>query len=192
MKNNENKPMEKLMGKGRENIPTVAFHVMTFIMRCADTVANYSNRNFKRLHLQPGEVVLDYGCGPARYVENASRAVGENGKVYAADIHPIAVRKVKGKISNKNLTNVEPVLIKGYTCAISDQSIDVLYALDMFHMVEQPTQLLKEFARLVKPNGRIVIEDGHQARKETQWKIENSGVLKTVEENKYHVVCKVK
>ena len=178
-----------LLGKNRESIPNVAFKVMTLIMKLMDVFGQYSRKNFKTLGLRPGQTVIDYGCGPARYIEFASNAVGNTGKIIAVDVHPLAIAKVKGKIIKQNLSNVEAVLAEKYTTSISSEIADVVYALDMFHMIEQPNELLKELCRLVKEDGTIIIEDGHQPRTDTIQKIEKSGVLKIVQETKSHVKC---
>jgi ubiquinone/menaquinone biosynthesis C-methylase UbiE len=181
---------DRLTGKGRERIPNIAFHIMTAIMKIFDLLKNHSSKNFFTLELKDGQYVIDYACGPARYIKLASNAVGEKGKVIAVDIHPLAIKKVNGIIKKFNLTNVEAILANGYHTPISDGIADVIYALDVFHMIEQPKNFLSELGRLIKQKGTIIIEDGHQARSETIRKIKESGVLQIVEENKYHVRCK--
>lgn len=180
----------KLTGKNRENIPNTAFKIMAFLMKMTDIIGNQSTKHFKTLALQPGQTVIDYGCGPARYIKNASKCVGEAGKVIAVDIHPLAIKFVNEKKEKYNLKNVEAVLAEGYTTAIPSETADVVYALDMFHMIEQPGQLINELHRLVKPNGTIIIEDGHQPRSETKHKIENTGLLTIIEGNRYHLKCR--
>lgn len=176
-------------GRNRESIPNIAFRAMTLIMKLMDVFGQYSRRNFETLGLKPGLTVIDYGCGPARYIEFASNAVGKVGRVIAVDVHPLAVAKVKEKIERLNLLNVEAVLAEKYTTSISDEIADIVYALDLFHMIEQPNVFLKELSRLVKKDGIIIIEDGHQLRTDTIQKIENSGLLNVVRETKSHVKC---
>jgi ubiquinone/menaquinone biosynthesis C-methylase UbiE len=180
---------EILSGKNRESIPNIAFKAMTIAMKLMDIFGQYSRRNFETLELKSGQTVIDYGCGPARYIEFASNAVGEEGKVIAVDVHPLAIAKVKGKINNRKLSNVEAVLAENYTTSIGTETADVVYALDMFHMIEQPNKLLKELGRLVKKDGTIIIEDGHQSRKDTLEKIKKAGILEVVQETKSHVKC---
>jgi ubiquinone/menaquinone biosynthesis C-methylase UbiE len=163
---------------------------MTGVMKLMDLFAKSSTKNFKTLGLKPGQTVVDYGCGPARYIRSASEAVGESGKVIATDIHPLAIKKVKERIERDGLSNVEAVLADGYKTPIASGVADVVYALDMFHMIQEPKELLAELSRLVKPDGTIIIEDGHQPRAETIRKITESGVLEITEETKTHVKCR--
>ncbi len=178
-----------LSRKNRESIPNIAFKAMTLIMKLMDIFGQYSRKNFETLELKSGQTVIDYGCGPARYIEFASNAVGKAGKVIAVDIHPLAIAKVKEKIKKQKLSNVEANLAEKYTTSIRAEIADVVYALDMFHMIEQPNELLKELSRLVKKDGTIIIEDGHQSRTDTIQKIEKFGILKIVQETKSHVKC---
>ncbi|MBW1836332.1 MAG: methyltransferase domain-containing protein [Deltaproteobacteria bacterium] len=179
-----------LSGKNREIIPNIAFHIMTAMMKLMDFFGKHSSKNFKTLDLKPGQTVIDYGCGPARYIQNASNTVGESGKVIAVDIHPLAIKKIQKKIDKYKLTNVETVLAEGYHTTIDSETADVIYALDMFHMIKQPKKLLVELSRLLKRDGTLIIEDGHQSRSETIQKIEKAGVLKILQETKFHVKCK--
>lgn len=182
--------VDSVKGKNIERIPNIAFRIMTFVMTLVDLIENYSSKNFKTLDLKYGQTVIDYGCGPARYIEKASKTVGELGKVIAVDIHPLAIKNVKARIKKYQLKNVEAVLASGYTTTIDSKIADIVYALDMFHMIQQPDELLKELTRLIKDNGIIIIEDGHQSRNETKQKIENAGILNIIEETKSHMKCK--
>jgi ubiquinone/menaquinone biosynthesis C-methylase UbiE len=179
-----------LTGKEREIIPNKAYRMMSFVMTLTDLIKNYSSKNFNTLNLKYGQTVVDYGCGPARYIKNASKTVGKFGKVIAVDIHPLAIKNVKIIIEKYQLKNVEAILASGYTTPIDSKIADVVYALDMFHMIKQPNEFLKELSRLIKDDGIIIIEDGHQSRNETKQKIESVGILNIIEETKSHVKCK--
>ena len=184
-----NKVESLMTGKGREKIPNLLFRVMTFIMKLMDLFTNYSSRNIGNLNIISGQTVIDYGCGPARYIKDASRMVGPSGKVIAIDIHPFAIKNVNDKIKKYKLSNVHATLATGYKTDIESEIADVVYALDMFHMIEQPKELITELGRLVKMDGRVIIEDGHQPRSETIMKIEDSKILKIERETKSFVEC---
>jgi len=181
---------EVLTSKNKERMPNVLFYMMELAMKFIDLFWGYSDKNFVRLGLKKGQTVIDYGCGPARYIKNASVAVGEVGKVIAVDIHPLAIKKVKQKIVKHKLDNVEAILCEGYSSAIDSEIADVIYALDIFHMIEKPDVFLAELTRLIKHDGRIIIADGHQPRLSTLAKIEENSLLEILHQNEYHVVCK--
>jgi len=176
-------------GKDRESMSNLGFKAMTLVMKLMDLLGGHSRKNFKTLGLKPGQTVIDYGCDPARYIEFASNTVGEKGKVFAVDIHPLAIAKVKEKIKKLALTNVEAVLAEKYKTPISPEIADIVYVLDMFHMVEKPDVFLNELSRLVKKEGTIIIEDGHQPRTQTIQKIKQAGCLNIIQETKSHVKC---
>ncbi|WP_320041612.1 class I SAM-dependent methyltransferase [uncultured Desulfobacter sp.] len=180
---------DRFSGKDRESMSNLGFNAMTLFMKLMDIVGGHSRKNFQSLGLKAGQTVIDYGCGPARYIGFASNAVGEKGKVFAVDIHPLAIAKVKEKIEKLSLTNVEAVFAENYTTPLNSETADVVYALDMFHMVEKPEDFLNELSRLVKKEGVIIIEDGHQPRTTTIQKIEQSGCLKIIQETKSHIKC---
>lgn len=180
---------DKLAGSSREHIPNWAFVIMSFIMKVMDIVG-YHDKNFKTLKIEKGFTVVDYGCGPARYIQRISNTIGNEGKLFAIDIHPMAIKKVKKKINKQNLSNVEAVLIEGYDSKLPSNIADQVLALDMFHMIENAVSLLNEFHRIVKPDGEVIIEDGHQAREITKKKILNSDRFLIISEHKNHVRCK--
>lgn len=60
----------------------------------------------------------------------------------------------------------------------------------MFFAIRQPTEFLAELKRLVKPDGLLVIDDGHQPRKVTRQKILDSGLWKIEVDTKDHLECR--
>ena len=100
-----------LTGKNREYIPNIVFKAMTFIMKLMDVLVQYSRKNFETLELKSGQTVIDYGCGPARYIEFASNAVGSAGRVIAIDVHPLAIAKVINITKSKEIILVTALLL---------------------------------------------------------------------------------
>ena len=49
--------------------------------------------------LQPDQTVLEVGCGPGYFTIPVAKLVGTQGFVYAVDVHPLAVARVKDKIA---------------------------------------------------------------------------------------------
>ena len=178
----------KISGNNMDRMPDIAFRGMSFLFSIWGIFAS-PGKKLKKFGIKPGDTVIDFGCGPGNYIKEASLLAGDNGLVYAADIHELAIKSINKKIAKYNLANVKTVLVKDYKCGIADNTADVIYALDMFHMVKQPDIFLKEMHRMLKKNGRLVIEDGHQPREQAKQKISATKIWKIKEETKGWLVC---
>lgn len=170
-------------------MPGWAFRMMAFMFKVADLFQHHDNK-LDPFNIRKGQTVIDYGSGTGRYLPFASEHAGENGMVYAVDIHPLAVRSAERLIEKQHLKNVRPLLTDGITVGLPSNVADIIYALDMFHMVSNPTEFLKELQRLTKPDGVLFLEDGHQKRSITREKIINSVSWVILEETKTYVKCR--
>ena len=81
------------------------------------------------------------------------------------------------------------VLSNGYLCPVDDHTTDVVLALGMFHMIQNINALLRDFSRIVRFSGVVIIEDGHQPREQTKTKILKSGYFKIELKMTGHVQC---
>jgi ubiquinone/menaquinone biosynthesis C-methylase UbiE len=93
--------------------------------------------------IKPGFHILDYGCGPGSYSLTAAEMVGNSGRVYALDIHPLAIRMVRDKAARKGLTNLVTIHSDCAT-GLPDESIDVALLYDIFHDLSRPDKILVE------------------------------------------------
>ena len=91
---------------------------------------------------------MDHGCGSGRYVRKAASLEGETGRVYAVDRDSPAIKFVNSPTKRNRLSNVEAIKVSGYNCPLLDDTADLIYALDVFHMVGEPTIFLGELRRL--------------------------------------------
>ncbi len=106
-------------GNEMDKMPNIAFRIMSIMFKLKDIFAPIDNR-IKAFGIKKNFVVIDYGCGPGRYLEKASQLVGKKGKVYAIDIHKLAIEAVENKIKKYGFKNVLPVLANGYSCSLYD------------------------------------------------------------------------
>jgi ubiquinone/menaquinone biosynthesis C-methylase UbiE len=126
--------------------------------------------------IRPGFHVLDYGCGPGGYTAPLAELVGESGKIYALDIHPLAIQRVRDIVSKKQLANVETVLSDCQT-GLPDDSLDVVLLYDIFHDLSDPNEILKELYRVLKPDGVLSFSDHHIKGDEIVSGVTNSGLF---------------
>ena len=163
-----------------------AYALMVLEYKLRDLFAK-PGRVLEEFGIEKGFTVADIGCGPGRYLKRAAELVGKDGRVYAVDIHETAIRIVRRKARRYGLTNVVPVHGDNGLGAIPAHSIDVAFALDMFHAVEDPAGFLNEIRRIVKETGVFLLEDGHQPRESTREKVLSSGDWRIESENERYL-----
>ena len=135
------------------------FRAMSFLFKIRDFLLPRGNI-LAEVGIKPGFNILDYGCGPGSYTIAAAQLVGESGKVYAVDIHPLAIQQVKSRAVKKGLANIETIL-SDYPTGLPDNSIDVALLYDTFHSLSEPAAVLKELHRVLKPDGILSFNDHH-------------------------------
>jgi len=131
----------------------------------------------KEVGIKPGSTVLDYGCGPGGYVIATAELVGKSGKIYALDIHPLAIQTVQSIASKKQLTNVETIHSDCKT-GLPDNSVDVVLLYDTFHDLSDPNGVLEELHRVLKPNGILSFSDHHMKEDEIISKVTDKGLFR--------------
>jgi ubiquinone/menaquinone biosynthesis C-methylase UbiE len=154
-------------------MPGICFRMMAAMFSIRDRIRPPA-RMLDKMGIGEGMCVVDYGCGPGGYLKGASELVGEHGRVYAVDIHELAVASVAQRIEKEGLGNVTPMLARGYDSGLPGGVADLIYALDMFFMVDDQGAFLAELRRIAAPDAVLIIDDGHQPRERTRNSIRSS------------------
>ncbi|WP_214020763.1 class I SAM-dependent methyltransferase [Methanoculleus sp.] len=172
-----------------DRMPDLHFQLMSAAFRIRDRIRP-PERQFTRIGVREGMTIVDYGCGPGSCTEKASGFVGANGTVYAVDVHEPAVESISRRAREEGLVNVIPVLAKGYCSGLPDAAADLVYALDMFHMVDDPKVLLAELQRVTKPDGTPILDNGHQSREKTRRVLREAGLWAIEEVSREYLRCR--
>lgn len=180
---------EKLPMFTFERMPDFAFRLMSIVMAVKDLLYPSIDKRIVAFGIRENMTVVDYGCGPGRYTIRFSKLVGGSGRVYAVDVQRLAIDTVKRKMAAQDLHNILPILAQGYGTGIPDHIADAVCAIDIFFGVREPSTFLREIHRITKPEGFLIIDDGHQSRQETLRKIKASGCWTVAEETRDHLKC---
>ena len=116
----------------------------------------------EKIGLIEGQRVLDYGCGAGSYSIPAAKIVGSLGKIYALDIHPLAVESVQKRAQKEGITNLDTIH-SGLETGLEDSNLDVILLLDVFSWVKDKESLLREFHRVLKSGGKFIIMVDHMS-----------------------------
>ncbi len=138
---------------------------------------NPPRKILKDAGVKPGYRILDFGCGPGGHSIAAAELVGEQGKVYALDIHPLAIKKVNGITARRGFHNIETICSD---CAtnLESGSLDMVLLYDVFHNLSNPDDVLSELNRVLKPDGILSFNDHHMQEDEIIPGVETGGLFK--------------
>jgi ubiquinone/menaquinone biosynthesis C-methylase UbiE len=132
-----------------------------------------------RAGLKSGQVVLEVGCGPGFFTIPAADIVGEKGMVYAVDVHPLAIERVKNKIRKKGIENVTPILASASDTGLPDGSVDLSFLIGLPYVAGGLDSVLSEMFRIMKPGGMLSIAKTRGSAKNLIKATENRGFTYT-------------
>jgi len=106
-----------------------------------------------------GERVVDVGCGAGIDSLIAARMSGETGQVVGVDMTPAMLEKAKGSAAAAKLLNVEFRAGYGESVPVPDAWADVVISNGALNLMPDKVAVLREMARVLKPNGRLQLGD---------------------------------
>ncbi len=151
--------LRKQVNKMVELVSDALFRVLAFMLGTRDILVNLE-KIVEEIGIKPGNIVLDYGCGLGSFTIPAAKRAGEEGKVYALDIHPLAIKRTKKKAQRKKVANIEYILSACET-GLDDESVDIVLFYDLLKSLLSPQKQLKELHRILKPEGILCVKDIH-------------------------------
>lgn len=110
--------------------------------------------------LEPGEAVLDVGCGTGTLAVVAKRGVGVSGTVHGVDASPEMIERAKRKAANADVdVTFRTAVVEALP--YPDASFDVVLSTLMLHHLPRPVreQCAPEIRRVLKPGGRALAVD---------------------------------
>jgi len=124
-------------------------------------------RVIEALHLHGSETVADVGCGDGFYTLPLARALGD-GRVLAVDIDDAALSKLKGRLADQGLKNVETVKGKEDDPLITPESVDAVLIVNAYHEMPAHEAMLRHVRAGLKPGGTFVLMEGIWDSREKQ------------------------
>jgi arsenite methyltransferase len=109
--------------------------------------------------VEAGDRVLDVGAGSGTDTLIAARLVGPEGKVWALDMTPAMLSKLRRNVAVAGATNVEVIEGNAESVPLPDASVDVVTSNGVLNLVPDKAKAVAEIFRVLRPGGRVQIAD---------------------------------
>jgi arsenite methyltransferase len=110
--------------------------------------------------IEPGETVLDIGCGAGMDLLLAARRAGPSGKTIGVDMTPSMLELTKrGALKAGLWENIE--VRRGMTeeLPVPRESVDVVISNGVLHLSPDKDRAFREIYRVLRPGGRFYLAD---------------------------------
>jgi predicted methyltransferase len=111
------------------------------------------------LDLKPGSRIADIGTGYGYFAIRFAPTVGPTGLVFAEEIDKPLVDKLRQRIKTTKQTNITVILGTPDDPKLPPNSLDAILMADVYHEIANPSEMLRNLRKTLKPGGRLLIED---------------------------------
>jgi arsenite methyltransferase len=118
-------------------------------------VANH----LRSAEIDPGETILDLGCGAGIDSVLAARRTGPTGKVIALDFLPEMLERTAAAAAEAGLANIETLEAEMEALPLADESIDHVISNGVINLSARKRRVLVECARVLRPGGKLSLSD---------------------------------
>jgi ubiquinone/menaquinone biosynthesis C-methylase UbiE len=118
--------------------------------------------NIEQFGLSDGKIVADLGAGSGFYSIEAARVVAPHGRVYAVDVQPDLLARLRTEAQRNHITNIDVItgdMEKVGGTKIRELSVDAAIASNVLFMLEDRKTFLTEVRRILKSGGKLLLVD---------------------------------
>jgi len=126
-----------------------------------DNIASFSGTGnpFSMDPINPGETVVDAGSGAGLDTLIASRLVGPSGRVIGFDMTPEMLKKARAGALEAGASNVEFREAHIESLPLPEDFADVVISNGVLNLTLDKVATLREWYRILKPGGRLLVGD---------------------------------
>ncbi|WP_135536656.1 class I SAM-dependent methyltransferase [Halostella pelagica] len=111
------------------------------------------------LDLEPGDAVLDIGCGPGVNFELLREAVGPEGRIVAIDYSPKMVDRARKRVTERGWENVEVRRADATRADLEPSAYDAAIATLSLSVMPSPEEAVERVCDALVPGGRFAVFD---------------------------------
>jgi ubiquinone/menaquinone biosynthesis C-methylase UbiE len=133
---------------------------ISYLDSLATLLEGVKRRSYEMLHIQPGDSVLDAGCGPGIDTTAIGKIVGAAGRVVGIDTDAEMLAAADERARAEGLADCVSHRLADITdLPFESESFDVCRCERVFQHLSDPEKALDELVRVTRSGGRILLID---------------------------------
>ena len=109
--------------------------------------------------IEPGDTVLDIGCGGGIDSFLAAARTGEDGRVIALDFLPEMLKRTASGAAEAGFDNVETLESEMEAIELPGDSVDAIVSNGVINLSPRKARVMAECARVLRPGGTLCVSD---------------------------------
>ncbi len=109
--------------------------------------------------IEPGEIILDLGCGTGIDTILAARQTGPSGQIIALDFLQTMLERTAAAAANADLDNVQTLEGEIEAIPLPNDSVDRIISNAVLSLSPRKARALAECARVLRPRGHLCVAD---------------------------------
>ena len=115
--------------------------------------------HLRHAEIDPGETLLDLGCGAGGDTVLAAQRTGPTGHVVALDFLSEMLERTSAAAAEAGLANVGPLEGDIEAIPLADGSVDHVISNGVINLAPRKARVLAECARVLRPGGKLTVAD---------------------------------
>jgi ubiquinone/menaquinone biosynthesis C-methylase UbiE len=111
------------------------------------------------LSLPPGSSLADIGAGTGYFTLPIAAALGSSGHVFAIDVSPEMLARLRERVAEAGLANVQYVEAEASATTLPQECCDCALLANVWHEFDDRAAVLAEAHRILRPGGQVALLD---------------------------------
>jgi ubiquinone/menaquinone biosynthesis C-methylase UbiE len=146
----DSKPQDYILGTERAELLRLGLQHQVW--------AAEARRGWTTAGFQPGQTLLDLGCGPGFCTQDMAYIAGDEGKVIAIDLSPTFI-KFATAVNQIHALNIDYVESSFDDMILADESLDGAFCRWAMAWIPNPAEILAKVAKALKPGACFVVHE---------------------------------
>ena len=142
---------------GRKIAPVMGMGGADWLERQERDWEEAPDKALDELSIEKGSTVADVGAGIGYLSIRVAKRVGPSGKVYAVDVQPEMLSRLKKNAAKAKVSNIETVLGTENDPRLPAGIVDLIFLVDVYHEFSQPQAMLQQMRKALSAKGRLVL-----------------------------------